>query len=348
MFVQLAQSVQERTIPIDSLVDQLRTKSNEIIRAATDSMSRAADHSVLDATQRINAQLSLGWAPMNVFVAAMGILLAAGAIGSGWVLFNQSREQKLLLKAQRDEAKLTLDEARIEHTAAYEQMQDEYKQRLDQLQGDLKQFFAEAQVEMTRVHVEWIRSQSSAVADQPTSHADASEAPKSNVLYEMTAQLQDSIEQLGEPIVSKRSSQAYRRMLVASGVQRAVRAAYAERCAITGQIGLAVELTVRRVFRFSTAQLEVKDSVSNYILIRADLAKAYSDGKIAIDPELDRVLVAKTVQGSELEAYNGRVASLPSLAGARPNKKWLRMHLLLAGGREEFLPYPADTPEAPN
>ena len=99
--------------------------------------------------------------------------------------------------------------------------------------------------------------------------------------------------------------------------------AYAGKCAITNCSILDV-LEAAHIYPYRGPET---NSVTNGLLLRADIHTLFDCGLIVIDPDSLAVLVDRQLRGSEYGHLHGREISAPSRSSDSPSSYALRMHL---------------------
>jgi len=104
--------------------------------------------------------------------------------------------------------------------------------------------------------------------------------------------------------------------------RKALLAAYAGRCAITGT-PIEVILEAAHITPYLGPRT---NTLANGLLLRADIHTLFDLGLIAVDPTTRRIRVAARLRGTKYEALRGRRLRRPDLAGNRPSRDALKSH----------------------
>lgn len=125
--------------------------------------------------------------------------------------------------------------------------------------------------------------------------------------------IEDARKKIFAAILRRQGQQAFRRKLLK---------AYSNRCAITGSAAPwvleAAHITPYRGTR--------TNNVQNGLILRADIHTLFDLGLISVDPALLQVRVSSLLAGTEYEALDGYVLSLPARKSARPSGAALKEH----------------------
>lgn len=130
---------------------------------------------------------------------------------------------------------------------------------------------------------------------------------------------------------SPSNAEDQRRRVVASIVRRrgqpafrkALLAAYDSRCALTG-CGLVEVLEAAHVYPYKN---EATNSVTNGLLLRADVHTLFDLRLIAVDPGSLRVMTAPLLRDSDYAALNGSLLATPVRAEQAVSRDSLEWHL---------------------
>lgn len=123
----------------------------------------------------------------------------------------------------------------------------------------------------------------------------------------------DARERIAQMIANRRGQGAFRKDLLV---------AYGSRCAITG---CTVDQSLEAAHIFAYLGPDT-NTVTNGIVLRADVHTLFDLGLITINAQNMKVVVHEELRSSEYWAFHGRELLIPSNSELRPNKTALRMH----------------------
>ncbi|GEM_PF-6913464 len=120
----------------ETLSQSVTTDKMEKILPAT--LSNISDQRYIELLERVNQQTSLLWTPYNTFIAALGVLVAFGAIFSAVLIYWQSKDyreqRKSEVKAFFEEQEKLNKEARSNLLAQGRELDTQIKTTIDEIQ----------------------------------------------------------------------------------------------------------------------------------------------------------------------------------------------------------------------
>jgi hypothetical protein len=329
---------------IDSLTQVLQGRGDSILRATVDSLARAATSTQLEAAERINGQLALGWTPWSTFIAALGLLFAVGAIAAGYLLYRQGSDFRQQLTQQREAADRTLAAQIREHESTYAGMVQAHQDAIADQRETLAVFLSGAREQFTQAHgeLEELLDAARAKANPTPPASEQPGQPPADAVEEAglsrrASQINAHLSVLNTTLeeAARVTGAAYRRRSVK--LRSMAIFAYESQCAISGPAPREL-LQIASILPAGERLSERPEGVPDVLVLRSDIHELFDRGLIALQPDTMRVLVSEELRGSEYARFSGAAAHLPPDRGWWPNPEALRQHLGTIA-RRPFLPF---------